>query len=93
MVGLAVNLIDFGLTLPEAIASPRLSQRNTGITQVDGGFEQRAIAQALAKMGHVLEPVPEIGAAAGLIVRPDGSILAAAEPTRRGGGTAMVVEQ
>jgi gamma-glutamyltranspeptidase/glutathione hydrolase len=93
VVGLAVNLIDFGMTLPEAIAAPRLSQRNTGITQVDGGFEQRAIAQALAEMGHVLEPVPEIGAAAGLIVRPDGSILAAAEPTRRGGGTAMVVEQ
>ncbi|MBD1914651.1 MULTISPECIES: gamma-glutamyltransferase [Cyanophyceae] len=93
VVGLAVNLIDFGMTLPEAIAAPRLSQRNTGITQVDGGFEQGAIAQALAEMGHVLEPVPEIGAAAGLIVRPDGSILAAAEPTRRGGGTAMVVEQ
>jgi gamma-glutamyltranspeptidase/glutathione hydrolase len=93
VVGLAVNLIDFGLTLPEAIAAPRLSQRNTGMTQVDGGFEQTAIAQALAALGHVLEPVPEIGAAAGLIVHPDGTTLAAAEPTRRGGGTAMVIEQ
>lgn len=93
VVGLAVNLIDFGMTLPEAIAAPRLSQRNTGTTQVDGGFEQTAIAQALAALGHVLEPVPEIGAAAGLIVHPDGTTLAAAEPTRRGGGTAMVVER
>lgn len=93
VAGLAVNLIDFGLTLPEAIAAPRISQRNGGVTQVDGGFDQSAIGQSLIGLGHVLEPVPEIGAAAGLILRPDGSVLAAAEPTRRGGGTAMVVNR
>ncbi|MGG6241107.1 gamma-glutamyltransferase [Nodosilinea sp. AN01ver1] len=91
VVGIAVNLIDLGLPLPEAIAAPRISQRNGGSTQVDGGFEQSAIGRSLTALGHVLEPVPEIGAAAGLIIRSDGTILAAAEPTRRGGGTAMVV--
>ncbi|PSN14896.1 gamma-glutamyltransferase [filamentous cyanobacterium CCT1] len=91
VVGIAVNLIDLGLPLPEAIAAPRISQRNGGSTQVDGGFEQSAIGRSLIGLGHVLEPVPEIGAAAGLIIRPDGTILAAAEPIRRGGGTAMVV--
>jgi gamma-glutamyltranspeptidase/glutathione hydrolase len=42
-------------------------------------------------MGHVLAETPEIGAATGIVLRPDGSFLAAAEPTRRGGGSAMVV--
>ncbi|PSR17644.1 gamma-glutamyltransferase, partial [filamentous cyanobacterium CCP3] len=92
VVGIAVNLIDLGLPLPEAIAAPRISQRNSGSSQIDGGFEQSAIGQSLIGLGHVLEPVPEIGAAAGLIIRPDGTILAAAEPSRRGGGTAMVVD-
>ncbi|WP_026072309.1 gamma-glutamyltransferase [Nodosilinea nodulosa] len=93
VAGIAVNLIDFGLTLPEAIAAPRISQRNGGTTQVDSSLEQTALGQALIALGHDLEPVPEIGAAVGLISRPDGSITAAAEPIRRGGGTAMVVER
>jgi gamma-glutamyltranspeptidase / glutathione hydrolase len=59
VVGIAVNLIDFGLALPEAIAAPRLSQRNTGTTQVDSGFEQTAIGQALTALGQSLAPVPE----------------------------------
>ncbi len=42
-------------------------------------------------MGHILEPVPEIGAATGIVLNPNGTITAAAEPMRRGGGSAMVV--
>ncbi|HEY9735828.1 MAG TPA: gamma-glutamyltransferase, partial [Trichocoleus sp.] len=93
VASIAVNLIDFGLSLPDAIAAPRISQRNTGPTQVDSDFEQTTIGQSLALIGHELTPVPEIGAAAGLIITPEGSVLAAAEPLRRGGGTAMVVDR
>jgi gamma-glutamyltranspeptidase / glutathione hydrolase len=93
VAGIALNLIDFGLPLPDAIAAPRISQRNTGITEVDSQLEQTPLGQALIALGHTLSPVPEIGAAVGLVVRPDGSTLAAAEPTRRGGGAAMVVER
>ena len=93
VAGIAINLIDFGLPLPDAIAAPRMSQRNTGMTQVDGQLEQTILGQELTALGHHLTPVPEIGAAVGLVVQPDGSILAAAEPTRRGGGAAMVVER
>jgi gamma-glutamyltranspeptidase/glutathione hydrolase len=93
VVGLAINLIDLGLSLPDAIAAPRISQRNTGLTQVDSQLEQTTLGQELAALGHSLEPVPEIGAAVGLVIQPDGSILAAAEPSRRGGGAAMVVER
>ena len=84
--------MDFGLTLDQAIAAPRISQRNSGATQVDSGFEQTQLGQALSTLGHVLTPVEEIGAATGLTLYPDGSILAAAEPIRRGGGAAMTVE-
>ena len=92
VVGIAINLIDLGLPLPDAIAAPRISQRNTGPTQGDSQLEQTPLGQALAALGHGLEPVPEIGAAVGLVLKPDGSIVAAAEPSRRGGGAAMVVE-
>jgi gamma-glutamyltranspeptidase/glutathione hydrolase len=39
----------------------------------------------------VFSSTPEIGAATGVEFLGDGSLLAAAEPTRRGGGSAMVV--
>ncbi len=91
VLGIAVNLIDFGLPLDQAIVAPRISQRNGGVTQVDSGFEASELGQALTALGQVLEPVPEIGAATGLVIQPDGTILAAAEPLRRGGGAAMTV--
>ncbi|HEY9815631.1 MAG TPA: gamma-glutamyltransferase [Candidatus Obscuribacterales bacterium] len=93
VAGIGINLMDFGMSLPDAIAAPRISQRNSGITLVDSGFEHTATGEAIAALGHVLEPVPDIGAAVGLVVHPDGLTVAAAEPRRRGGGAAMVVGQ
>jgi gamma-glutamyltranspeptidase / glutathione hydrolase len=93
VAGIAINLIDFGLSLPDAIAAPRISQRNVGVTQVDSQLEQTVLGQELIAFGHHLAPIPEIGAAVGIIIYPDGSLLAAAEPTRRGGGAALVVER
>ena len=92
VLGIAFNLFDFGLPLDEAIAAPRISQRNGGVTQVDSGWEHSELGAALTALGHSLEPVPEIGAATGIVLSPDGTILAAAEPIRRGGGSAMVVK-
>jgi gamma-glutamyltranspeptidase/glutathione hydrolase len=84
-----LNRIDLGMTLPEAVAAPRASQRNTAMVQAEPAF-QTAELQAL---GHVFAspPTPEIGAATGVEFLPNGQILAAAEPTRRGGGSAAVV--
>jgi gamma-glutamyltranspeptidase/glutathione hydrolase len=42
-------------------------------------------------MGHVLQLSPEIGAATALRLYANGTVEAAAEPVRRGGGSAMVV--
>ena len=92
VLNIAVNVIDFGWGLEDAIAAPRLSQRNNGLTQVDQGFENTALGQALITLGHRLNPIDEIGAATGIVVSPTGQMTAVAEPTRRGGGSAMAIE-
>jgi gamma-glutamyltranspeptidase/glutathione hydrolase len=45
----------------------------------------------LAALGHSLLLTPEIGAATAIRLLPGGRFEAAAETTRRGGGSAMVV--
>ncbi|RZS91269.1 gamma-glutamyltranspeptidase/glutathione hydrolase [Motilibacter rhizosphaerae] len=79
--------LDQGLTLPQAIAAPRASQRNTAAADAEAGFD----TAALEALGHRFAPSPEIGAAVGLELEPGGRVLAAAEPVRRGGGAAGVV--
>ncbi|TDO54008.1 gamma-glutamyltranspeptidase/glutathione hydrolase [Kribbella sp. VKM Ac-2571] len=88
------NRLDRGMTLPEAIAAPRASQRNTASVTAEQAFIDRYGA-SLAPYGHTFTPAgapgssaSEIGAVAALEFLPGGAILAAAEPTRRGGGAA-----
>ena len=47
-----VNRLDFGMTLPDAIAAPRLSQRNSATTQTEPGFEQTPEYAALVARGQ-----------------------------------------
>ena len=86
-----VDRLDLGLTLPQAIADPRLSQRNTATTQVEPAFLTTPEATALQARGHTFSTTPEIGAATGIEFAHGDQLLAAAEPVRRGGGSAMVV--
>ncbi len=88
-----VDRIDLGLTLPEAIADARLSERNGTSTQVEPAFVGTREAAALRALGHTLAvgATPEIGAATGIEFLPGGRLVAAAEPVRRGGGAAAVV--
>jgi gamma-glutamyltranspeptidase/glutathione hydrolase len=85
-----VDRLDRGLSLPEAIAAPRASQRNTPATSAEPTFLANPEAEALRRRGHVFVATPEIGAANGIELLPGGRVLAAAEPVRRGGGSAMV---
>ena len=86
-----VNDLDFGMTLPEAIAAPRASQRNTVTTTAETDFLQTFEAASLtSKYGHSFTSTPEIGAATGIAFLPGGTVQAAAEPLRRGGGSALV---
>lgn len=91
VLNIATNIIDFGMSLDAAIAAPRFSQRNNGVTLVDQGFEETEIGAALSSLGYQLNSTDEIGAAVGLSIDADGSITAVAEPNRRGGGSAAVL--
>ena len=83
--------IDLGRPLPDAIATPRATQRNTTTTLAEGAFAASPEGQALqSDYGHVFGPTGEIGAVTGLEFLDGGGVLAAAEPVRRGGGSAMV---
>jgi gamma-glutamyltranspeptidase / glutathione hydrolase len=82
--------LDLGATLPQAIARPRASQRNTAATSAEQAFIESPEAAALIAKGHSFTPTAEIGAATGIEFLRDGRVLAAAEPVRRGGGSAMV---
>jgi gamma-glutamyltranspeptidase/glutathione hydrolase len=87
---LLTDRIDGGLGLPDAIAAPRASQRNTAATAAEPAFLATPEAAALMARGHTFTTTAEIGAATGIEFLGDGRVLAAAEPVRRGGGSAMV---
>jgi gamma-glutamyltranspeptidase / glutathione hydrolase len=90
-----LNRLDFGMSLPDSIAAPRLSQRNTARTQTETPFLATPEAAALEARGQAFTvntgTGAEIGAATGIEFLDNGAALAAAEPVRRGGGSAMVV--
>jgi gamma-glutamyltranspeptidase/glutathione hydrolase len=66
-----VNRIDAGMSLPQAIAAPRATQRNT--TTVGAEPEFRAtLGAGLEARGHVFSDTAEIGAATGLEFLTDG---------------------
>ena len=88
-----VNHVDFGMPMDRAIAAPRLSQRNEKSTEIEPGFADTSQALALQAFGHTWQTSPapeEIGAANAIVFNPDGTVTAASEPQRHGGGSALV---
>ncbi|MGO4858704.1 gamma-glutamyltransferase [Arthrobacter sp. 2MCAF14] len=93
-----VNRVDLGMSISDAIAAPRASQRNTATVTAEPEFIT-AYGSQLAPYGHQFTPsgdaftsAAEIGAATAIEFRPNGRMIAAAEPVRRGGGSAMVLK-
>ena len=91
--------VDRGLTIAQAVAAPRASNRNTAKSTAEQAFIDR-YGTALAAFGQQLTPAgapgtsaAEIGAATAIEIGPGGRLTAVAEPTRRGGGSAMVVKR
>ena len=87
-----LNRLDFGMSLPRAVAAPRASQRNTEAVQAEPAFDRTG----LAAYGHTFVDPPasafgEIGAITGIRIGNRGRMVAVAEPVRRGGGDARVV--
>ena len=94
-----INRIDLGMTVEQAIAAPRATQRNTASTTAEPAFIT-AYGPALTALGHTLVPAgdaftsaAEIGAATAIEFGPRGLLTAVSEPTRRGGGAARVVDR
>jgi gamma-glutamyltranspeptidase/glutathione hydrolase len=95
-----INHIDFGMSLPDAIAAPRASQRNAATTDAEPAFASSSGAAKLeSKYGESFKtltgPVEPLdswdGNATGLQSLGHGRYLAAAEPVRDLGGSALVV--
>ncbi len=94
---LLFNRIDRTMSLEEAIAAPRAAQRNSEKVTAEPAFI-RAYGRLLEPFGHVLttptgsSPTSsEIGAATAVEFGPRGRLTAVSEPSRRGGGSALVV--
>ncbi|WP_045731758.1 gamma-glutamyltransferase [Pseudarthrobacter chlorophenolicus] len=95
-----VNRIDLGMSIEDAVAAPRASQRNTANVTAEQGFIDSPSGKVLAaKFGHKFAAAgspgtsaAEIGAATAIEFNRDGGVTAVAEPERRGGGSAMVVK-
>jgi gamma-glutamyltranspeptidase / glutathione hydrolase len=97
-----VNRIDFKEPLPNAIALPRVVERNTARAQAERAFIDSREGQDLMNVyGHTpfitpddtdtLGATPEIGATTAIEFRGKRTMIAGAEPVRRGGGAAGVV--
>ncbi len=93
-----VNRIDLGLSLPEAVAAPRASNRNLATVSAEPRFlgqygpTTAAYGYRFVPTGDGLTSASDIGAVAALEFFPRGRVQAVAEPVRRGGGDARVVE-
>ena len=95
-----LNHIDFGMSLPDAIAAPRVSQRNTTTSLAEPAFMHSDVRAQLHDQyreafteatGAVLPLNSWIGNATGVQHLADGRYVAAAEPVRQLGGSALVV--
>jgi gamma-glutamyltranspeptidase / glutathione hydrolase len=90
VIQILLERLDLGATLPQAIARPRATNRNTATSTAEPAFINSPEGQALLAYGHSYTSMDEIGAATGIEFLGNGNTLAAAEPTRRGGGSAAV---
>jgi gamma-glutamyltranspeptidase/glutathione hydrolase len=86
------------MSIEEALAAPRVSQRNSmdATSSAEPLFTASGEAAALQALGHMFTGMDLIGAATALEFKADGNevtVTAVAEPVRRNGGSAMVVSE
>jgi gamma-glutamyltranspeptidase/glutathione hydrolase len=95
-----LNHVDFGMSLPAALAAPRVSQTNSPTSLAEPAFYHSAVRQDLTRMfgeqftmatGPILPLDQYPGDATGLQVLGPGLYQAVAEPVRLGGGSALAV--
>jgi gamma-glutamyltranspeptidase/glutathione hydrolase len=92
-----INRIDLREPLPNALVLPRASQRGGATTEAEADFIATQQGADLAGLyGHRFSTstaLGGIGAVAAVELKPGNRFVAAAEATRRGGGSALVVRE
>ncbi len=100
VVQILINHVDFGMSLPEALAAPRVSQRNSPTSLAEPAFYNSALAQQLTsqygeQFSLATGPIRPLdnypGDATALQMLRRGRAQAVAEPVRLGGGSALAV--
>lgn len=100
IVQIIIDHVDFGMSLPAALAAPRVSQTNSATSLAEPDFYDTALAQQLAgefgeKLALATGPILPLdnypGDATALQVLGPGKDEAIAEPVRLGGGSALAV--
>jgi gamma-glutamyltranspeptidase/glutathione hydrolase len=100
IVAIILNHVDFGMSLPAALAAPRVSQPNSATSLAEPGFYNSVLAERLTSefgekftlaTGPVLPLDNYPGDATGLQILGQDRYEAVAEPVRLGGGSALVV--
>ena len=102
VVQILLNHVDFGMTLPAALAAPRVSQTNSSsnTSSAEPDFYNSPLAQQLTSQygehfslatGPILPLDNYPGDATALQMLGDGRAEAIAEPVRLGGGSALAV--
>jgi gamma-glutamyltranspeptidase/glutathione hydrolase len=102
VVQMLVNHVDFGMSLPDALAAPRVAQTNSSsnTSEAEPDFYNSALAQQLTSQygekfslatGPILPLDNYPGDATALQMLPDGRAEAIAEPVRLGGGSALAL--
>ncbi len=95
-----MNHVDFGMPLPQALAAPRVSQRNSATSLAEPDFYNSALARQLTSQfgeqftlstGPILPLDYYPGDATGIQFLGRGLAEAVAEPVRLFGGSALVV--
>ncbi|WP_159613978.1 gamma-glutamyltransferase [Glutamicibacter sp. JC586] len=93
-----VNRVDRGMNISQAVAAPRAAPWNGPSVTAEPEFIEQ-YASKLKLFGHDFYPSgdsftaeAEIGAATAIEFGPNGLQTAVAEPTRRGGGSALVLK-
>ena len=101
VVQILINHVDFGMSLPAALAAPRVSQTNSSSSLAEPDFYNSALAQQLTSQygekfslatGSILPLDNYPGDATALQMLGNGRAEAIAEPVRLGGGSALVVQ-
>ena len=95
-----MNHVDFGMSLPAALAAPRVSQTNSATSLAEPDFYNSALARQLTSQfgekftlatGPILPLDNYPGDATALQILGHGVAESIAEPVRLGGGSALVV--